>query len=223
MTVVRAVLFDMGGVLVASPFAGFARYERLVGLPIGTVRRINATNPDSNAWARYERGDIDRPEFCRRFEAEARSLGLPVDAPAVLASMRGGVLDEMVTALEQVHLRWRTALLTNNLSPMDRSSPLAGRLLPHFDVVVESAVVGVRKPDPEFFRIACASLGVEPAECVFLDDLGVNCKAARQLGMHTIKVVEPLDALGELEAVLGVSLRGDGGPEGSGTSRSAPG
>jgi putative hydrolase of the HAD superfamily len=203
----RAVLFDMGGVLVASPFAGFERYERLAGLPVGTVRRINATDPDTNAWARYERGLIDRVAFCRAFEDEARALGFAVDAAAVLASMRGGVIPEMVEALAQIHRRFRTALLTNNLAPMDRSSVHAGALLPHFDAVVESAVVGVRKPDAAFFRLACDALDVAPEDCVFLDDLGVNCKGARALGMHTIKVVDPLDAFVELGHVLGMALR----------------
>lgn len=204
---VRAVLFDMGGVLVASPFAGFARYERLVGLPEGTIRRINATDPDTNAWARYESGRSDRATFCREFEAEAAALGFRVDAPAVLASMRGGIIPEMVAALERIHGRWRTGLLTNNLAPMDPSSELARALLPHFDAVVESAVVGVRKPDPAFFRMACDALDVAPEACVFLDDLGVNCKGARALGMHTIKVVDPIDALAELERLLGAPLR----------------
>jgi putative hydrolase of the HAD superfamily len=203
----RAVLFDMGGVLVTSPFAGFERYERLAGLPPGTVRRINATDPDTNAWARYERGLIDRAAFCRAFEAEARALDFTVDAAAVLASMRGGVIPEMAVALERIHRVVRTALLTNNLVPMDRAGDHARALLPHVDAVVESAVVGVRKPDAAFFRLACEALDVAPEECVFLDDLGVNCKGARALGMHMIKVVEPLDALAELEAVLGIALR----------------
>jgi putative hydrolase of the HAD superfamily len=203
---VRAVLFDMGGVLVASPFAGFARYERLAGLPPGAIRGINATNPDTNAWARYESGRIDRATFCTEFEEEAAAMGLRVDAAAVLASMRGGIIPEMVRALERIHQSWRTGLLTNNLAPMDRGSDLAGVLLPHFDTVVESAVVGVRKPDAAFFRLACDALEVAPEECVFLDDLGVNCKGARALGMRTVKVVDPIGALAELEDVLGIPL-----------------
>lgn len=203
----RAVLFDIGGVLVASPFAGFATYEESVGLPPGSIRRINATNPDDNAWANYERGHFDLDAFCDAFEREAAALGLTVDARRVLQSMRGGLVPEMVTALERIHATLRTALLTNNLAPMDRTSDLSRVLLPHVDAVIESAVVGVRKPDPAFYRLACDALAVEPADCVFLDDLGVNCKAARQLGMHTIKVIEPLAALAELEAVLGLELR----------------
>lgn len=204
---VRAVLFDIGGVFVASPFTGFAAYEESAGLPSGSIRGINATNPDDNAWARYERGRIDLGSFCDAFEGEAAALGLTVDARSVLASMRGGVIPEMVRALERVHDTLHTALLTNNLAPMDRNSDLARALLPHVDVVVESAVVGLRKPDPAFFQLACEALAVDPVDCVFLDDLGVNCKAARQLGMHTIKVVEPLSALTALEDVLGFELR----------------
>lgn len=207
MPLVRAVLFDMGGVLVVGPWAGFARYEAGAGLPEGTIRRINATDADTNAWARYERGVLDRDSFVAAFEAEARALGHVVDAAAVLASMRGGLIPEMLDALARVHETHRTALVTNNLAPMDPTSPLVAALLPHFDAVIESAVVGVRKPDPAFYLLACSRLDVAPEECVFLDDLGVNCKAARALGMHTIKVVEPLDALAELEDVLGVPLR----------------
>jgi putative hydrolase of the HAD superfamily len=204
---VRAVLFDIGGVLVASPFTGFAAYEASIGLPAGSIRRLNATNPDHNAWSHYERGAMSLDAFCHAFEAEAAALGLSLDARSVLASMRGGVIPAMVAALERVHATHRTALLTNNLAPMDRSSDLARALLPHVDAVIESAVVGARKPEPAFYLMACEALGVEPADCVFLDDLGVNCKAARQLGMRTIKVVDPEAALDELEAILGVELR----------------
>ena len=206
MRLVRAVLFDIGGVLVASPFAGFASYERSVGLPAGSIRRINSTNPDDNAWARFERGGIDLEAFCNAFEREAATLGLTVDARSVLASMRGGVVPAMVRALGRVHATLLTALLTNNLAPMDRTGELASVLLPHVDVVIESAVVGVRKPDPAFFRLACDALEVEPVDCVFLDDLGVNCKAARQLGMHTIKVVDHIEALRQLESAIGLEL-----------------
>ena len=207
MPLVRAVLFDMGGVLVVGPWAGFARYEVEAGLPPGTIRRINATDADTNAWARFERGLLGRDAFIPAFEAEALALGHVVDAAAVLASMGGGLIPEMLDALARVHETHRTALVTNNLAPMNPTTPLAVALLPHFDAVIESAVVGVRKPDPAFYLLACDRLGVTPEECVFLDDLGVNCKAARALGMHTIKVIEPLDALAELEDVLGVSLR----------------
>jgi putative hydrolase of the HAD superfamily len=201
------VLFDMGGVLVTSPFAGLAAYERRAGLPDGVIRRINATDPDTNAWACFERGEISRTEFARRFEREARALGHVVDAEAVLDALRGDPIDEMLEAVARLRGVVRTALLTNNLRPIDPATPVAQRLLPLFDVVVQSAVEGVRKPDPEFYRRACERLGVEAHECAFLDDLGVNCKPARVLGMHTIKVTDPLGALAELETLLDLKLR----------------
>ena len=197
----------MGGVLVSSPFTGFSAYEREANLPAGLIRTLNATNPDTNAWACFERGQIDRVEFVRRFESEASSIGHVVDGERVLAALGAEVIDEMIDAVARVRSVARTGLLTNNLSPLDPTSPIASRLLPHFDVVLQSAVEGVRKPDPRFYLRACERLEVHPADCVFLDDLGVNCKPARALGMRTIKVVEPLDALTELETLLGVALR----------------
>jgi putative hydrolase of the HAD superfamily len=205
--VIRAVLFDMGGVLVTSPFAGFAAYERAAGLPEGLIRRINATDPDTNAWSHFERGSIDRAAFLGRFEAEAARLGHSVDGSQVLAALGGSLIEEMLVAVDRVREVAKTALLTNNLRPMDHTSPIGAQLVPRFDVIVQSAVEGIRKPDPDFYRRACDRLEVEPDECVFLDDLGINCKPARAMGMHTIKVLDPLDARDELEALLGVRLR----------------
>lgn len=207
----RAVLFDLGGVIVSSPFEGFARYERAAGLPEGFVRRVNSTDHDTNAWACWERGEIPRDEFVRRFEAEAASLGHRVDAEAVLASMRSEVRPSMVAALHRLRPHVRLGMITNNMTPMVRASSEATRTELHdvldlFDVVVESSVVGLRKPDPAIFLLACERLAVEPRACVFLDDLGVNCKPARALGMATIKVVDPDDALAELAALVGFAL-----------------
>ena len=125
----------------------------------------------------------------------------------MLDALRGEPIDEMLTVVQRIRTERKTAMLTNNLSPMDPTAPVARRLLPLFDAVVQSAVEGVRKPDPRFYLLACERLAVDPAECVFLDDLGVNCKPARALGMHTIKVTDPLEAISELESVLDVTLR----------------
>jgi putative hydrolase of the HAD superfamily len=205
--VVVAVLFDMGGVLVSSPFAGFARYERSLGVPEGTIRRINATDPDVNAWALFERGHIDAEEFVARFESEALAVGYELDAREVLATLRSDPIPQMVEALPRVRRVAATALLTNNIRPLDVGGSVASALLRHFDVVVQSSVEGVRKPDPAFYERACTRLGVAAEECVFLDDLGVNLKPARALGMRTIKVIDADSALVELEEILGISLR----------------
>ena len=209
-TVVEAVLFDMGGVIVSGPWEGFAAYERANGLPEGLIRRINSTDPDSNAWAQMERGEIGLEEFAVAFEAEAGALGYRVDGMAVLNGLGGELIADMAEAVRRCSERLKTGLLTNNYSPMkasERSAEIA-EVLGWFDVVIESSVVGVRKPDPAFYTMACEALGVEPSACVFLDDLGVNLKPARAMGMTTIKVVDPDEALTELEAAVGFSFRG---------------
>jgi putative hydrolase of the HAD superfamily len=203
---IRATLWDFGGVILTGPFEAFAAYERENGLPEGFIRRVNSTNPDTNAWASLERGEIDRTEFARRFEAEAEAAGGAVDAAAILARLAGRLRPAMVEALRRCHERLGTALVTNNFVKEDRGTELA-QVLALFDVVVESSRTGLRKPDPAIYTLACLRLGVEPSEVVFLDDLGVNLKPARQMGMTTIKVTDTDATLVELEAVVGFDLR----------------
>jgi putative hydrolase of the HAD superfamily len=210
---VRAVIFDFGGVLSTSPFEAFTRYERDNGLPGGLIRRLNATNPDANAWAKLERSEVDLAGFAELFEAEALAAGHTVDGAAVLGLLGGDLRPQMLEALRRCHDRLKTALLTNNFVPLDDPrgttgrSGLMGDVLDHFDVVVESSRVSLRKPDPAIYRLVCDELGVEPAEAVFLDDLGINLKPARALGITTIKVVDPDEAIAELEGVVGFPLR----------------
>ncbi len=206
---IEAVLFDLGGVIVAGPWEVFAAYERAAGLPAGSIRQINAANPDSNAWAQMERGEIGLEEFAPVFEGEAAELGFRVDGMALLAGMREELHPAAVEAVRRCSERLKTGLLTNNWTPLQSSgqSPELAEALGWFDVVVESSVVGVRKPDPAFYTLACDALDVDPPACVFLDDLGVNLKPARAMGMTTIKVVDVDDALAELEAAVGFPVR----------------
>ena len=207
--VIRAALFDFGGVILSSPFEAFARYERERGLTDGFLRRINSTRPDDNAWAQLERGDVSFDEFCRLYEDEARAAGGEVDAREVMTLLAGDVRPAMVEAVRRGHEQLRTACLTNNWVAADEAgaSPHARLLADLFDVVVESSKVGVRKPDPRFYELACEQLAIEPDEAVFLDDIGGNLKPARAMGMTTIKVVDPDAAIAELEAVVGFPLR----------------
>jgi putative hydrolase of the HAD superfamily len=208
--VITAVLFDLGGVLTTGPFEGFARYEREHNLPEGLLRQINSTNPDANAWAQFERGEVDFSRFCTLFEAEAAALGHSLDAQAVMASIRGEARPEMVEAVRFCRGRYKTAALTNNFAPtgQERREDAPSAYDGLFDVIIESSKVGVRKPDPRFYEMACQALEIEPSEAVFLDDLGINLKPARQMGMHTIKVVSGQQALGELYGLLGVAPEG---------------
>lgn len=204
---IEAVLFDFGGVVTNSPFEAFARYEAEQGLPHGLIRRINSTNPDTNAWAKLERNEVDRDGFTALFEAEGRALGYEVSAAAVLGCLDGRLRPQMVAAIEILAAGpHKLGLLTNNL--VDRDSPISGMdtVLDWFDAVVESSKIGVRKPEPRFYEIACELLAVEATACVFLDDLGINLKPAAAMGMSTIKVVDPDVALAELEAATGVVL-----------------
>ncbi len=202
---IKAVLFDYGGVVLSSPFEAFSRYETAEGLPDGFIRALNATNPDTNAWARLERNDVDFEQFCALFEAEAANAGHPIDARQVIQRLSSDHRPAMVEAVRRCKERLKTALLTNNFSTtgLGRNSHDVLRL---FDVIVESSKVGVRKPDPRFYEMACDQLGITPDEAVFLDDLGVNLKPARAMGMTTIKVDDPDAAIAALETVVGFPL-----------------
>jgi putative hydrolase of the HAD superfamily len=207
MAEVRAVLWDFGGVILSSPFEAFASYERQEGLPEGFLRQLNATNPDSNAWARLERSDVDLAGFAELYEAEAAAAGHRIDAGAVLALLSGELRPAMVQALRRIRGEGLVqACLTNNVAGMEAARPELAEVMDIFDAVLESSKLGVRKPDPRFYDLALEAVDVTPAEAVFLDDLGINLKPARALGITTIKVVDPDEALAELEEVLGFPL-----------------
>lgn len=202
---ISAVIWDFGGVITTSPFDAFRRYEEAHDLPEGLLRRLNSTNPDTNAWARLERNEIALDEFVGLYETEAAALGYRIDARAALGTLTAGTLrPEMVEAVRRCKQHLRTALLTNNFAAMTMDSVDLPSL---FDVVIESSKEGVRKPDPAIYELACDRLSVTPNETVFLDDLGTNLKPARAMGITTIKVVDPNGALTELESVLGFTLR----------------
>ena len=228
----RAVLWDFGGVILTSPFEAFRRYESATGLPQDFIRTINSTNPHSNAWALLERSDISTKEFDELFAQESSAHGHRVPGADVLALLSGDIRPNMVAALDAVIAAgFKTACLTNNMvttsdnmvttsdnmvttnndtvsnseSSNERASALTA-VMNRFDVIVESSKVGVRKPEPRFYEIACEMLDVTPGECVFLDDLGINLKPAAAMGMRTIKVADPEDAISQLAAITGIDF-----------------
>ena len=213
------VIFDFGGVITASPFEAFNRLEEERGLPRDFVRRVNSADPDDNAWAKFERAEIDAATFDTLFAEEARALGHELEGEAVLAVIAGAVRPAMVAALDTLKDRGFTiACITNNVpggkmgiggAGMTRSEEAAievADIMARFAHVIESSKAGVRKPDPRIYQMMCEKLGVEPAECIYLDDLGINCKPASQLGMHAIKVTSGEQALADLSAALGMPL-----------------
>jgi putative hydrolase of the HAD superfamily len=196
-------MFDFGGVISSSPFEAFAHLEAEHGLPPDFIRTVNATNPHENAWARLERGELSVEVFGSAWAAEARSLGHELDGRLVLERLGGEIRPQMVDAIRSCRTSYMTACLTNNFGAAESVvSEEVAEVFSLFDAVLESRVLGLRKPDPRFYELACATVGVEPEECVFLDDLGVNLKPARALGMRTIKVTDPDQALAELARVL---------------------
>jgi putative hydrolase of the HAD superfamily len=209
--VIRAVLWDFGGVILASPFEAFRQYEADHEIPLDFIRGVNATNPDRNAWARLERAELDHEGFDMAFATESKALGHEVPGADVLALLSGEVRAEMVVALDRVIAAgYRTACLTNNVVRREgepaEERPEVAAVMARFDAVVESSKVGIRKPEVGFYTRACELLDVQPEECVFLDDLGINLKPAKAMGMTTIKVGEPGPAIAELSAVLGIPL-----------------
>lgn len=210
----EAVLWDFGGVITSSPFEAFNRYEAERGLPLDCIRRINATNPDLNAWAQFEASRIDIEAFDRLFLEESTTAGYPIPGREVIALLAGEVRPRMLEVLRRVKQDFKIACLTNNVRSgqgpgMSRSEDNAARVreaMALFEHVLESSREGMRKPQPEFYLLACQRLGVDPARVVYLDDLGINLKPARELGMTTIKVVSEAQAIRDLGATLGIEL-----------------
>lgn len=211
---IEAILWDFGGVLTTSPFEAFNRYEQEHGLPRGFIRGINAKNAEANAWALFESSRIDLAEFDRLFAEEAAAAGYHVPGADVIALLSGDLRPRMVKVLERCKTRYRVGCITNNVrsghgpgmaADSERGHAVA-EVMALFDVVVESSVEGIRKPDPRIYRLACERLGVAPERTVFLDDLGINLKPARALGMHTIKVLDEEQAIAELAEVTGLDL-----------------
>jgi putative hydrolase of the HAD superfamily len=206
----KAVLWDFGGVILSSPFEAFRRYESERNLPVDFIRRVNASDPHANAWALMERNEISVAAFDELFAAESEALGHRVSGADILTLLHGEVRPEMVEMLDRVKAAGLlVACLTNNVVDPDgeysgpaRAAQIA-EVMARFDVVVESSKVGVRKPEPRFYEIACELLGVQPDECVFLDDLGINLKPAAAMGMTTIKVTNADQAIADLTAALG--------------------
>jgi putative hydrolase of the HAD superfamily len=209
---IKAVIWDFGGVLTTSPFEAFARFEAERGLPVDIIRRTNAANHWENAWAKFERAEVDIEAFDQLFAAESAGLGAEVRGRDVLPLLSGELRPEMVEALRRVKRRFKTGCITNNL-PANAIGSASGRslyiaeVMALFDYVIESAKIGLRKPDPRIYRMMVEALGVDPTACVYLDDLGVNLKPARDMGMTTIKVIDAGQAIAELEVATGMVLR----------------
>jgi putative hydrolase of the HAD superfamily len=209
---VEAVLWDFGGVFTTSPFDAFNHYERERGLPVDVIRRINSINPDTNAWAKIERSEVDAAAFDKLFLEEALALGHDIPGRDVLALLSGDLRPAVVAAFFACKARFKVGCITNNAptgkgagmsSSSDKAKQIA-EVFAQFDYVIESSKAGVRKPDPRIYQMMCEALGVAPAACVYLDDLGINLKPAREMGMTTIKVTSEAQLLADLSRAVGI-------------------
>lgn len=205
------VIFDFGGVITSSPFEAFNRMEAERGLPHDFVRAVNSTEPDTNAWARFERAECSAVEFDALFAAEAEALGQSLDGASVLACLSGDIRPAMVDALDRLKAEgFKLGCITNNV-PSGKGAGMAGTtekaaaiaaIMARFDHVIESSKVGIRKPDPRIYAMMCEALDTEPAACIYLDDLGINCKPAAVMGMAAIKVTSAEQAIMDLGKLL---------------------
>ncbi len=211
----RAVIWDFGGVITSSPFEAFNRYEVERDLPENTIRRINSINPDGNAWALFERAEIDAARFDALFAEEAAAIGHDIRGADVLKLLSGDIRPRMVAALDAVAAAgMKIGCITNNV-PTGKGAGMAdsfgkaeavAAIMARFDHVIESSKAGIRKPDPAIYLMMCDALLVAPDHCIYLDDLGVNCKPAAKLGMRAIKVTSEAQALDDLSALLGIAI-----------------
>lgn len=213
---IEAVIWDFGGVFTTSPFEAFNRYETQRGLPLNFIRTVNATNPDTNAWALFERSEIDRTAFDILFAKEAEALGQAVRGAEVLPLLSGDIRPAVVSALMACKAKFKVGCITNNVSAGEGAGMAStaekarsvAEIMTLFDAVIESSKAGVRKPDPRIYQMMCAKLDVAPGACVYLDDLGVNCKPAAALGMKAIKVSSEEQLLRDLSAIIGLTFEG---------------
>ncbi len=210
----QAIIWDFGGVLTSSPFEAFTRYEQQNSLPHDFIRGVNSVNPDTNAWALFEQARIDAAQFDAQFLSESTALGHAVAGRDVLALLSGDLRPKAVEALRALGQDFKIGCITNNV-PMGKGPGMAGtsekaeavgKVLALFNHVLESSKIGIRKPDPRIYALMCEALDVDPAKCIYLDDLGINLKPARQMGMTTIKIVSEAQLLSDLSAVLGRQL-----------------
>lgn len=211
----NTIIFDFGGVITSSPFEAFNRLEAQRGLPKDFVRSVNARNPDDNAWAKFERAECGAAEFDGLFAAEAQALGHDLDGASVIACLSGDIRPEMVAALDMLKSKgFALGCITNNvpsgkgagMAVSDEKAAAISAVMATFDHIIESSKVGVRKPDPRIYAMMCAALAAAPSQCIYLDDLGINCKPAAAMGMAAIKVTSGAQALNDLGALLALTF-----------------
>ena len=200
----KAIIWDFGGVITSSPFDAFNEFEEVNGLPKDIIRTINSENPDMNAWAQFESNSITIDQFDDLFLKEAKAKGFDIKGRDIIKLLKGSIRENMVSFLRELKSNFKLGCITNNVKPSseENTDNETKEAMSIFDHVIESSIVGIRKPNPEIYMMSCDALNVSPNQCIYLDDLGINLKPARELGMTTIKVIQPEDAIQEVRNLL---------------------
>ena len=200
----KAIIWDFGGVITSSPFDAFNEFEEVNGLPKDIIRTINSENPDMNAWAQFESNSITIGQFNDLFLKEAKAKGFDIKGRDIIKLLKGSIRENMVSFLRELKSNFKLGCITNNVKPSseENTDNETKEAMSIFDHVIESSIVGIRKPNPEIYMMSCDALNVSPDQCIYLDDLGINLKPARELGMTTIKVIQPEDAIQEVRNLL---------------------
>ena len=200
----KAIIWDFGGVITSSPFEAFNQFEEANGLPKDIIRTINSENPDTNAWAKFESNSITIGVFNDLFLKEAKAKGFDIKGRDIIKLLKGSIRKNMVSFLRELKSDFKLGCITNNVksSSEENNDNETKEAMSLFDHVIESSIVGIRKPNPEIYMMSCDALKVSPDQCIYLDDLGINLKPARELGMTTIKVIQPEDAIQEVRNLL---------------------
>ena len=206
---IKTIIFDFGGVITNSPIEGFKKLEEKHGYDKGIITNINMNNPDNNAWARSERGEIEINTFLEEFEKEALLIGQKIDAKEILNQLYGSLRENMINKIKMLSYskKYKLICLTNVLKGVEIFTPkdrirAVNKIMSHFDLIYESYKLGMRKPEPRIYKHLLKIMNIKPEETVFLDDLGMNLKSARKLGINTIKVIDPNNAIIELDKIL---------------------
>ena len=209
-----AILWDFGGVFTTSPFENFNLLEERCGAPRDFIRTLNSVNPTTNAWAQFESNQVSLEEFDELFAKESKLAGHEIRGKDVISMLSGDLRPKMVELLKLCKEQYKVACITNNvkagrgpgMSSDDDKASKVSKVMELFDDVIESSVEGIRKPNPEIYKLACRRISVEPEKCLFIDDLGINLKPAKELGMKTIKVLNEAQALKDICLITNITL-----------------
>ena len=204
---IKNIIFDFGGVVTDSPIEGFKNLEEHYGISKGTISSIVMTNQDNNAWAKSERGEINIDTFIKEFNQEALNLGFKLDATNILKQLYGPLRPIMVEKIISLSKNFQLICLTNVLKGVhifsnEKRILEVKNILNYFDKIYESYKIGMRKPEKRIYEHVLNDLNIKPENTIFLDDLGMNLKTAKLLGIHTIKVVNPIKAIKELDNMI---------------------